>query len=103
NRGKTPGGFGNRPYRSAVEGPKMAEFRASHSDFERMLHLRARTFAPVTHFWDCLEIGGVRPQLLLAEVDRWRGRISVRSRSRACRCRQHNEPAAADRPLVATN
>ena len=26
----------------------MAEFRASHSDFERMLHLRARTFAPVT-------------------------------------------------------
>jgi len=26
----------------------MAEFRAPRSDFERMLHLRARTFAPVT-------------------------------------------------------
>jgi len=50
-RGKSPGGFGNRPYRSAVEGPKMAEFRASHSDFERMLHLRARTFAPVTNLY----------------------------------------------------
>src|SRR2546421_10764635 len=26
----------------------MAEFRALRSDFERMLHLRARTFAPLT-------------------------------------------------------
>jgi hypothetical protein len=26
----------------------MAEFRALRSDFERMLHLRARTFAPIT-------------------------------------------------------
>jgi hypothetical protein len=26
----------------------MAEFRALRSDFERMLHLRARTFAPFT-------------------------------------------------------
>jgi hypothetical protein len=26
----------------------MAEFRAIRSDSERMLHLRARTFAPVT-------------------------------------------------------
>jgi len=48
NWGKTPGGFGNRPYRSAVEGPKMAEFRVLRSNFERMLHLRARTFAPLT-------------------------------------------------------
>ena len=47
-RGKTPGGFGDRPYRSAVERQKMAEFRAFRSDCERMLHLRARTFAPLT-------------------------------------------------------
>src|SRR5208283_3103076 len=36
---------------------------------------------------DCLEIGGVRPQLLLAGADRWRAGISVRSRSRACHYR----------------
>ena len=48
NRGKTPGGFDASLYRSAVLRQKMAEFRASRSDIERMLHLRARTFAPVT-------------------------------------------------------
>ena len=31
------------------------------------------------------------------------GQISVRSRSRACRCRPRSEPAAADRPLVETS
>ena len=41
-------GSGNRPYRSAVGGQKMAEFRVHRSDCERMLHLRARTFAPNT-------------------------------------------------------
>src|SRR5690349_2684263 len=30
----------------------MAECRALRSNFERMLHLRARTFAPVTYFAD---------------------------------------------------
>jgi hypothetical protein len=47
-RGKSPGGFGDRPYRSAVGRQKLAEFRAIRSDSERMLHLRARTFAPLT-------------------------------------------------------
>src|SRR4051794_4826811 len=49
-RGKSPGGFGARPYRSAVGYQKMAEFHAPRSDCERMLHLRARTFAPLTIF-----------------------------------------------------
>src|SRR6476659_8844823 len=48
NRGKTPGRFGDRPYRSAFGYQKTAEFRALRSDGERMLHLRARTFAPIT-------------------------------------------------------
>ena len=43
---------------------------------------------------DCLEIGGVRPQPLLAGADRWRGGISVRSRSRACHYRRRCEPEA---------
>src|SRR3954451_22516014 len=46
--GKSPGELGDRPRRSAVGRQKMAEFRALRSDFERMLHLRARTFAPLT-------------------------------------------------------
>ena len=46
--GKSPGGFGDRPYRFAGGHQKMAEFRAPRSDFEHMLHLRARTFAPFT-------------------------------------------------------
>jgi hypothetical protein len=48
-RGKSPGGFGDHPYRSTVGRQKVAEFRAPRSDFERMLHLRARTFAPFTY------------------------------------------------------
>ena len=48
NRGKSPGEFGDRPYRSAIGRQKMAEFRAHRSSYERMLHLRARGFAPVT-------------------------------------------------------
>ena len=47
-RGKSPGGFGDGPHRSVGECQKMAEFRAYRSDSERMLHLRARTFAPLT-------------------------------------------------------
>jgi hypothetical protein len=43
--GKSPGGFGDRSYRSAAGRQKMAEFHDFRSDFERMLHLRARTFA----------------------------------------------------------
>src|SRR6476620_2617452 len=46
--GKSPGRFGDRPYRSAIGRQKLAESRARCSDFERMLHLRARTFAPIT-------------------------------------------------------
>ena len=46
NRGKTPGRFGDRPYRSAFGCQKTAELRALRSDGERLLHLRARTFAP---------------------------------------------------------
>ena len=49
-RGKTPGRFGDRPYRSAFGCQKTAELRALRSDGERMLHLRARTFAPITNF-----------------------------------------------------
>src|SRR5208337_1011409 len=52
---------------------------------------------------DCLEIGGVRPQLLLAGADRWRAGISVRSRSRACHYRRRYEPEAEDPPLAATS
>jgi hypothetical protein len=48
NRGKTPGRFGDRPYRSAFGCQQTAELRALRSDGERMLHLRARTFAPLT-------------------------------------------------------
>src|ERR1700759_4001028 len=51
NRGKTPGRFGDRPYRSAFGCQKPAELRALRSDGERMLHLRARTFAPITMNW----------------------------------------------------
>src|SRR3954468_12583906 len=47
-RGKSPGGFDASPYRSVVGCQEMAEFRASCSDHERMLHLRARTFAPLS-------------------------------------------------------
>jgi hypothetical protein len=47
-RGKSPGRFGSDSYRSAVGCQKMAEFRAIRSDSERMLHLRARAFAPLT-------------------------------------------------------
>src|SRR3954454_24169528 len=46
--GKSPGGFDDRPYRSASGRQKMAEIRALCSDLKRMLHLRARTFAPLT-------------------------------------------------------
>src|SRR5208282_6724611 len=53
--------------------------------------------------WDCLEIGGVRPQPLLAGADRWRAGISVRSRSRACHYRRRSEPEAEDPPLAATS
>src|SRR5689334_8010439 len=49
NRGKTPGRFGDRPYRSASGCQKTAELRALRSEGERMLHLRARTFAPHYH------------------------------------------------------
>jgi hypothetical protein len=59
-RGKSPGGFGDRPYRSAVGRQKMAEFRAIRSDSERMLHVRARTFAPLT----ILNLPPTRPLLL---------------------------------------
>jgi len=52
---------------------------------------------------DCLEIGGVRPQPLLAGADRWRAGISVRSRSRACHYRRRCEPEAEDPPLAATS
>ena len=52
---------------------------------------------------DCLEIGGVRLQPLLAGADRWRGRISVRSRSQACHYRRRSEPGAGDRRPVATS
>src|SRR5208337_4772741 len=55
------------------------------------------------HVGDCLEIGGVRPQLLLAGADRWRAGISVRSRSRACQYRRRCEPEAEDPPLAATS
>jgi hypothetical protein len=48
NRGKTPGRFDAGPNRFVVGRQKMAESRAYRSDFERMLHLRARTFAPLT-------------------------------------------------------
>src|SRR3954453_14645196 len=48
NRGKSVGEFGALPYRSTVGRRKMAEFRTRHSDCERMLHLRAHTFAPLT-------------------------------------------------------
>src|SRR5690242_7409128 len=46
--GKSPGGFGDGLHRSVGECQKMAEFRAYRSAGERMLHLRARTFAPLT-------------------------------------------------------
>src|SRR5690242_18103007 len=46
--GKSPGGFGDGLHRSVDECQKMAEFRAYRSAGERMLHLRARTFAPLT-------------------------------------------------------
>jgi hypothetical protein len=39
----------------------------------------------------------------LAGVGRWLARISAQSRSRACRCRQRNEPEGPDRHRVATN
>jgi hypothetical protein len=45
---------------------------------------------------------GVRRRSPLAGMDRWMVGTSVRSRSRACRYRRQNEPAAADRPCVAT-
>ena len=45
---------------------------------------------------------GVRRRLPLAGKGRWLGGTSVRSRNRACRCRRRTEPAAADRPRVAT-
>src|SRR3954463_10268602 len=48
-RGKSVGEFGALPYRSTVGRRKMAEFRTRHSDCERMLHLRAHTFAPLTN------------------------------------------------------
>ena len=48
-------------------------------------------------------LGVVRPQLTLAGVDRWRDEISVRSQSRACRCRRRSELGAEDRRRVATN
>jgi hypothetical protein len=48
NRDKSVGEFGALPYRSTVGRRKMAEFRTRHSDCERMLHLRAHTFAPLT-------------------------------------------------------
>ena len=50
-----------------------------------------------------LEIGGVRPQRLLAGADRWRAGIPVRSRSRACHYRRRCEPEAEDPPLAATS
>src|SRR3954471_18359316 len=56
--GKSPGGFGDPPYGSAVGRQKMAEFRAFRSDSERMLHLRARTFAPLTQFGDGVPLRG---------------------------------------------
>src|SRR5437660_808660 len=46
--GKSPGEFGDHPYRSVIGRQKMAEFRALRLGFERMLHLRARTFL-ITH------------------------------------------------------
>src|SRR5690348_7330638 len=46
--GKSPGGFGDGLHRSVGECQKMAEFRAYRSAGERMLHLRARTFALLT-------------------------------------------------------
>src|SRR5689334_8202467 len=46
---------------------------------------------------------GVRRRPLLLGVDRWWVGISVRNWSRACRCRQCSEPAAADRRPVGTN
>ncbi len=52
---------------------------------------------------DCLEIGGIRPQPLLAGADHWRVGISVRSRSRACHYRRRCEPEAEDPPLAATS
>ena len=52
---------------------------------------------------DCLEIGGVRPQRLLAGADRWRAGISVRSRSRRAHYRRRCEPEAEDPPLAATS
>src|SRR3954465_12085391 len=48
NWGKSPGGFDARSYRSVVGCQKMAEFRDPRSVYDRMLHLRARTFAPFT-------------------------------------------------------
>ena len=48
--GKSPGGFGDGLHRSVGECQKMAEFRAYRSAGERMLHLRARTFAPLTAY-----------------------------------------------------
>src|SRR5208283_4825181 len=64
---------------------------------------RARFKADERAYRDCLEIGGVRPQPLLAGADRWRAGISVRSRCRACRYRRRCEPEAEDPPLAATS
>jgi hypothetical protein len=46
---------------------------------------------------------GVRRLSLLAGMDCWRGRISVRSGSRVCRCGRHSEPVAGDRHRAATS
>ena len=46
-RGKSPSGFGNGPYVAQPNAKKTAGFRAFRSDCERMLRLRAQTFAPL--------------------------------------------------------
>jgi|SRR5271157_1816246 len=48
-------------------------------------------------------LGVVRPRSPLAGVDRWLDEISVRSRSRACRCRERSESGAEDRRRVVTS
>ena len=51
----------------------MAEFRALRSDFARMLHLRARTFAPLTIRSDkCLafidNLGQAKPKMAVVKT-----------------------------------
>src|SRR4051812_39397274 len=48
-RGKTPGKHGTPPDRTGLGQRKMADFCGQHYSIERMLHLRARGFAPATH------------------------------------------------------